>query len=113
MKAFERDYKAERYRKTGLEGVTLDMYLSFAPCGAPCAENKGGKNCVAKLKEFAEEYSFELNIKAAGDYDANEEELSGLMISSQRRTTFTEEDYKKLAEQVIHGQKVGTKKTVR
>jgi len=73
MNAYREDY-GDRLG-TNMERVKLDIYLTLAPCGAQEI------NCAKQLGNFAEEYNFELNIKAAAPYQNNEEELSYLMTS--------------------------------
>jgi len=91
MKAFIADY-GERY-KAGNRCVKLDMYLTYAPCGA------SRMDCARQLKVFAEEYNFELNIKAAWPYYENLTELSLLMTSRICTVrSFTGDDYRNLAE---------------
>jgi len=76
--------------KTGR--IELDIYLTLAPCGAQEI------NCAKQLRDFAEEYNFELNIKAAAPYHESEEELSYLMTSKYCTVeAFTVEDYRNLA----------------
>jgi len=84
--AYEDRYKAE------VEPVKLDVYLTFAPCGAQ------GMDCARALRKFAEDYNFELSIKAVKPYHENEEELRYLMASQYCTVNaFTEEDYRVLA----------------
>jgi len=90
MEAFKADY-GERY-KAGNKCVKLDIYLTYAPCGVL------GMDCARQLKVFAEEYNFELNIKAAWPYYENQTELSLLMTSPICTVeAFKKDDYKNLA----------------
>jgi len=97
MEVYKNQY-AERYQ-TKNKRVRLDVYLTFAPCGAPCSPTHlKGKNCATALRTFAEDYNFELNIKAAAPYENNKKELCELMTSRYCTVeAFTEEDYRNLA----------------
>jgi len=91
MEAYENQY-AERFG-TKKKREKLDVYLTFAPCGSK------GMNCATELRKFAEDYNFHLNIKAAGPYYQNEEELQHLMASRHCSVkAFMKKDYRKLAE---------------
>jgi len=59
----------DRYR-TENGRIELYIYLTLAPCGVQ------EMNCAKQLRDFAEEYNFELNIKVAAPYQNDEEELS-------------------------------------
>jgi len=77
------------------ERVKLDVYITFAPCGT---EGQKGKDCATKLREFAENNNFELNVKAAGPYIGNETELGELMASPYCTVeAFRKKDYIDLA----------------
>jgi len=92
MNAYRKDYGGRL--GTNMERVKLDMYLTYAPCGA-CPP---AMNCARQLIEFAEEYNFKLNIKAAAPYINNRVELCELMASDNCTVkAFTEEDYRNLA----------------
>ncbi|KAF6036892.1 hypothetical protein EB796_004802 [Bugula neritina] len=81
----------DRYR-TENGRIQLDIYLTLAPCGAQEI------NCAKQLRDFAEDYNFELNIKVAAPYQNNEKELSDLMASEYCTVeAFTYDDYRKLA----------------
>jgi len=81
-----------RYR-TENERIKLDIYLNLAPCGAQ------EMDCAKQLRDFAEDYNFELNIKVAALYQNNEEELCYLMTSEYCTvSSFTKDDYKHLTE---------------
>jgi len=92
MNAYREDY-GDRLG-TNMERIKLDLYLTYAPCGA------SGMDCARQLIEFAEEYKFELNIKVAALYYQNRLELRELMASPHCTVeAFTEEqDYRDLAE---------------
>jgi len=92
VEAYEAAYYEDRYKK-GVSLVNLNIYLTFAPCGAQ------EKNCVRALKKFAEDYSFELNIKAVRPYHENKKDLQSLTEFPIFCTVeaFTEDDYRDLA----------------
>jgi len=91
MTAYKEQY-AER-SGTKKKREKLDMYITLAPCGSK------GMNCATELRDFAEDYNFHLNIKAAGPYYQNEEELQHLIASRHCSVkAFTRKDYRKLAE---------------
>jgi len=90
MEAY-REANGDRY-KAKYGPVQLNMYLTFAPCGAQ------EMNCARALRKFANDYNFKLNIKAVRSYHENEEELCDLMTSQYCTVrSFTKEDYKNLA----------------
>jgi len=92
MNAYGNEY-ANRYQNALSERVKLDMYLTYAPCGAR------GKSCAKQLRDFAEDYKFDLNIKAAAPYYQNIDELCYLMTSKYCTVeAFTEQDYIDLAQ---------------
>jgi len=91
MEAYKEAYYEERYKKNaGL--AKLNIYLTFAPCGAQ------EMNCARALRKFAKDYNFKLNIKAVRAYHENEEDLCQLMTSKYCTVeAFTEQDYRNLA----------------
>jgi len=88
---FMNAYETDEHRARS-ERVKLDMYITFAPCGVQ------GMDCATKLRAFAEEYNFKLNIKAAAPYYRNQKELCSLMTSEFCTVeAFTKEDYRHLS----------------
>jgi len=88
-------YKREEGYVAGNEREKLDMYLTYAPCGAG-----GGspKDCATRLIGFAENNNFHLNIKTARPYYRNEEELGKLMAYPHCTVeAFRKKDYIDLA----------------
>jgi len=89
---FMEAYRNQDKYRTEKKRIKLDIYTTFAPCGAQEI------NCARQLRDFAEDYNFKLNIKVAAPYQNNEEELNYLMTSQYCTVkAFTEEDYRNLA----------------
>jgi len=92
--------------------VRLNIYLNRTPCGAPLGDPPGApynvfprfrfdgrpRDCATKLRNFAENSNFELNIKVSMySYCGNADDLSYLMTSKYCTVeAFTEEDDRNL-----------------
>jgi len=98
-------YRSEGYVPK-YDRVKLDMYLTYAPSGAPRGiPEERAHDCARQLRAFADEFNFQLNIKVAAPYIENEEDLCYLMTSQFCSVeAFTMEDYKNLAKHLdTHG----------
>jgi len=85
-------FKNQEKFQTRCSTIYLDMYLLFAPCDAQ------RMNCARQLRTFAEDFNFQLNIKAVGLNYPNEEQLQQLMASLHCSVeAITEKDYRNLA----------------